>query len=903
MADHAVSVAAHAHWDTSSHVTAGKPLYAPTTPTKLRWSDVHPSIGAAYKLAMERLERLCFVAWGSRPLSYSPFKDWYHRLNTRCLWQAEQWAQHKCDDNEACLRWYWEFYETGALGTSWNGKMPVPRMPIRSRSGDPMLQYLDDTMRTHDRTYFPAGSVTRSNGDARPQSDYQGRPTFDPCGDGDFGGDPAQIGTDGPIHIDADAVTVTHVVPSALPGTVTSATLHYRVGASETTLTMQQAPAKTWKATIPGMTHNTLVHWWLEITYQPLSGPSVTRSEPATGDPYSFRFFSHWNPFPNGLPELWSKCKKGTDSYAFAGDETIQFEQVTQARWVLDRLGEQFYHSPHVRSQMPNCCREQHVVFRWSGSNRWPHYLDGGKAGTTPGSWPIEPLHNLSPDSPVGSLLARQSWRGVDLLWPENPKYGEGVSWGSPPGRLLLSPPKYSGDIGCKIYNALGGRGLQVGDVISETHLLEIIAAVDYFVRYGLWVKTPIRRRAMTPNWNIHWDRPCGWVIYSNSETNYDGYEWNGYGHDGWPNGHYLACMYWDNAAQEWKSWEAPADWDACWNTATSSPPTGPLGVCTVFTERFESCFAWEPEGSGSISDHRIHCTDPTFPAPGFDPGLDLHRYFVHQGGYAHQINEMVTMWDNKPPHDPYPAYSSEVKGENSGWAAYICGPLRNPGGPDAQHGNGLFKQRETQSCPYPDLRHEFVSSGNCLGEAYFCGTLYNGNGTPRTDPHNLAFETVTAAYYPGATTSWVDWAGEPQCDAEGAECPYWEGRLPAVPGFPEWRYPDNDDGSPGAFLCGKTCRQPDQYGEYRNDFSCRLTYNTGCQDDYGSWESWVWAAIDLALSKAGGGTVPYGAHADHNPDDSSMLPTLHDYDPDPIEGREATECPCQTWTGPTSCE
>jgi len=32
------------------------------------------------------------------------------------------------------------------------------------------------------------------------------------------------------------------------------------------------------------------------------------------------------------------------------------------------------------------------------------------------------------------------------------------------------------------------------------------------------------------------------------------------------------------------------------------------------------------------------------------------------------------------------------------------------------------------------------------------------------------------------------------------------------------------------------------------------------------------------------------------------MLPTLHDYDPDPIEGREATECPCRTWTGPTTC-
>ena len=243
----------------------------------------------------------------------------------------------------------------------------------------------------------------------------------------------------------------------------------------------------------------------------------AARRRRAEDQQYTYKTFSHWNPYPHGLPELWSYCRmcqEGTDGYTFAGDETIQPELINLARFVLSYIGSRYNHSPKNRAQVPRCCFDMPIRFRWSGSAPWPLYVGGGKDATAH----IHPLHNLDDGADLGSALARMSWRGAGKLWPSNPEYGPGESWLPIPEQLGIERFAFKDRYSCKVYWSGRDRGLRVGDVIEAAHLEEIIAAIDYLIDEGLWRKQPIKSRVATPTWEIGGYR-CG--HYHLVETGY----------------------------------------------------------------------------------------------------------------------------------------------------------------------------------------------------------------------------------------------------------------------------------------------------------------------------------------------------------------------------------------------
>src|SRR5690606_8433047 len=153
---------------------------------------------------------------------------------------------------------------------------------------------------------------------------------------------------------------------------------------------------------------------------------------PTPEQQYTYTAFTHWNPYPHELPELWLKCAKGTDRYAFTAEETIEPALINLARFILASIGLSHEHAPHPRPGLPLCCLRMPIRFRWSGSAPWPHYISGGKDAATH----FIPLHNRDARVPTLSAGARASWRGVEHLWAggdQNPKYGPGASWLSVP--------------------------------------------------------------------------------------------------------------------------------------------------------------------------------------------------------------------------------------------------------------------------------------------------------------------------------------------------------------------------------------------------------------------------------------------------------------------------------------
>jgi len=146
------------------------------------------------------------------------------------------------------------------------------------------------------------------------------------------------------------------------------------------------------------------------------------------------------------------------------------------------------------------------IKFRWSGSNQHPHYMTGGKAG---GLDP-QPLHNRDDDA--GSRAARKSWRGINMLYADephfdNPFYGGGYSWGTAPGTFILMYEPNWGFF-AQVWAKYPTWGLRPGDVIEAVHIKEIIDAVDYLINYGVWTTIPICTRKRTPGQYMGYD--CG---------------------------------------------------------------------------------------------------------------------------------------------------------------------------------------------------------------------------------------------------------------------------------------------------------------------------------------------------------------------------------------------------------
>lgn len=887
MSDHEITVAANLVYETAS---AGDGSKHGGVPKRMNWGQLKGQ-GPRFKVAMEKLERLCYALYGARPLDYSPFTDWYMRPHPRCMWNVEQWKQCWCNmgGGANCTKYNYDFYEYGAAGENYlGGDEATPSVPIRSRSGDPKLQRLDDTLRTFDRAHFPIDSVTRS-GD---QLDHQGHGTFDPKGEGYFDGDPTKIGTQhgGSTHIYGDPVTITWAPPADYLGTVESATLWYDYGFGFRSVAMQRVGDDYVKEILSpdGYTHGSTIYWYIQASFLPTSGEAYTRYDPgATASPpqakaYSFVCFTHWNPYPHGLPELWSRCAKGTDRYEFTDDETIQPGLINLARFVLDYISQRHQFNPKTRGSTAECCMDMMIKFRWSGSAPWPHLVGGGKDESDF----TAPLHNRS--EPAGSEFARRSWRGADHWYGESKAgYGRGASWLSLSSELLVEHCADIDDSSCDVYFTGADRGLRDGDVIERAHIEEIIDAVDFLIDNGLWISQQIFAKALTPTWEI-WNgfklgESRGWGGMYNPYPDWVPYDTDAYSAN-------RACCDTitgdDDDPASCDPYSEPIDWDDCKSGANS--------FCNI---RIGTARAQTWAKNEHVRDGSSQLVWGTTVGSYGQGGETYWSTWGHDRGLP---------WTNgDPPVRPPGEYCDKYRSSNAyGWAAYICGPEQCPGGCDSSHGNTWYKRRWDNTCPEPSVADSGPSQGNCFDEAYTCGKVWDvGESDWATDPHNLGFETVNQVYMESTTLDWLTWTftdGEEDDEGEAEErawdldeCPHFYGSLqdhiPALPGMEDYREYNGDDQCTIVLNTVGHDGDDDNYGEY---WACEHSPAVCFPTD-------VWVKVGLNL-------------------DSDNMPNLTAYDPSPGEefedehGNLWTDCPCETatsewgaggqWTGNGTC-
>jgi hypothetical protein len=512
-------------------------------PYRFNWRAVHGAqLAQDFKLALTKLEGLMYVLWGGQP-DYAGQQQWYTREHPRCRWGAEQWWQQPTDVPPP--DYFWNYLETAALGGLRDGVLPS--VPVRSRSGDPRVQF----KRSQHSAYFPLGSVER----------YCGAPG----GTGHQVHDPASTFKPFTPWPDSEDVVIRYVPPGAVTSIEWLAVI-----TSHDLYPMSEVEPGVWEATIPARTQAEHVWWFLlgnfngqpQLRYDPFIGVDAQGDElepvrrGAISDPehigssveqrhvddaYYFVFYSHYNPYASGLPELLDEnapgtpgnwLRRGSDSYEFGSSENIQPGLINLARFVLDHIGARVQHHPSGRGDPELCCQSLPIVWRWSGANTPDLYRGGGKGGTAGSS----PLHNHPAHGDAGSSDARKSWRGIEMAWqnaadvpgffPDNWYYGDTESWLTWEDRLTLDPDPLNPPFEA-IIRDYGGRGLRAGDAIDPVFLLEIIDAVDYLISNGLVVQVPIHTAPRTPSSSEVWNTPCGerheWGWYHNYiDPNFD---------------------------------------------------------------------------------------------------------------------------------------------------------------------------------------------------------------------------------------------------------------------------------------------------------------------------------------------------------------------------------------------
>lgn len=835
MTDIPLQPAALAQYDTTSH--HDEKFDGPDAePYRFDWRAVHGAqLAADFKLALKKLEGLLYVIWGGQPI-YAESKQWYEREHPRCRWSPEQWWRHPVEIGQES---FWEYLETAALGDRYSGE--VPSVPVRSRSGDPAFQL----KRAGHSQYFPLGSVQRYC--ATPGS--TGHQVHDPAGTfKQFAAWP-----------DAEDVVIRYEKPAGLAEDVDYLKVMTNVGLFD----MAEVEPGVWEATIPAQTQDTWIDWFIfgvftgspDAHFDPFVGfdgpyeiPPTLRgriTDPEHGrtpaDAYSFVFFSHYNPYAHGLPELLDEnephspgnwLRRGTDEYRFDSSEDIQPELVNLARFVLDYVGRRFQHSPEHRGERENCCIDMPIDWRWSGSHTPDLYREGGKGGASG----TQPLHNHPAEPNAGSENARKSWRGIEMAWrdadtvpgffPDNWWYGDNESWLTWAEQLTLDPdpqnPPFQG-----IMRHYGGRGLAAGDAIDPVHLQEIIDAVDYLCQYGLWTTTEIRTAKYTPG--TAWGQTCGRFLKTCSDDCfYPGYcDDHGFNYEivscsqqcchscvgpdqdvcvPWARPSYEECWSGQNQGA-WKQ-------GRCWWARDGSIDwmSGVSGSCIV--QDWTRCNASSPDplwfGGGSIAGGK-NC---------FDPDGDAGTGYVL-----------------------------------SGWSYYLCGPSRTVNGPegDAFHGNSLRKARFDHDDNFSETG---PSMGNRFGSVHACEELAPG------ETIEVGFGQVAAVKFEGVATSW--WWNQ----ALTPVCAPFE-PPPPIPGLGLYNYEGTE------FLYELSTVDFGTWIQYGISGNAALSAWPTCRGDK------VFVSIDL--------------HQDEN-----GVPQLYDYDlgiADPFD-----TCPCETWTGMRPC-
>lgn len=954
-----VNITSDQHIDYATH-THGEELLAArvgTYPAQLKWSDLHPpnvkvlpkgsppagpgeinwedTLGGKFAAALTQLEGLLYAMFGSRP-NGSPKRQWYDREHPRCLWGPEAWQRRLISGFSGCTPTNcacWDYVpgdkEYAALGQDPPCcALPFPTAPVRSRSGDPAGQFATGT---HDREYFPVGSVSRTV-NAAP---------FDPKGSGWFGAtQPGRQDGVGYVNEAGQSVTFSWTKPVGVP---TPTTLEFFWSKrppggfwSGWVATAMNPVGDVYSVTRAAEPHGTEFRWYIKYFYNdPDEGdPDLTRYDPggdAPPDPegaYYLQWFTHYNPYLHGLPEMLTNhggvnIRHGTDYYEFDGSETVQFQLINLVRWVLSWIGgdcctqdyehcaetdsrsDAAHHNPRFRGDGVICCIPMPIRWRWSGSNQHPHYMRGGKTGALDS----RPLHSRD-ENPSGfgnPQAARKTWRGINMLYSDgqhfgNLAYGGGYSWGTAPGTFILDYRE--GDSQCEVHAKYPSWGLRPGDVVDAIHIQEIIDAVNYLIDYGIWSQAPVCTRKRTPGSFLgiecgyhrffstgnlgagtttlltEWLKGCekccanagacpgnSWALggYENSVCDYNGPLYPCTGD---------ATNYTDHGAINCTTWPTPT-WVECTSDCQDAK-------CNLYAET---------SGHGKeIPGGSYCCTTEVGYAAWCDGGPVGNTGCGSE--YERSCQGLLM-----------PGTASNCARTAHGLSYFACTPAKCNAGWDADHGGVWKKDRFDHEWMHDNIEtglfvkatgppgNEF--SGNCLGDIYGCGDIFPGDsGT------GLWFQGVHGVYWEGLVADWFERCDLPDCGDAGAGCPGASNLPPAIPGL-GWH---DESGGP---LCFKFTT-PEPLGAFCDagiDGCCG--HDCSCAADYDvCMGRAVWVALDLNLDGSGKPYRKFTGRDGDMPEYQGMpgVPRLRDYDLTKNPATWMHDCPCETWTGAALC-
>jgi len=905
MAAHTITSFEQVKWATTSHREARH-----GTPYRLRWADIvqpdlpaEQRLGARFRMAMIRLEELLNAIHGVRS-NYDLEGDeryGYKRGHPRCLWGPEQWK------SSLDMEYYWQFssrtafddyYEYPCFGALAYGG-GHPEVPIRSRSGDQQLQYL---LAAHDTARFPRGSVWRTSG--YEVGDH--RATLPPTRPAGW---PANNWPPTGWPLTSEYIEVYYLPPAGTGLVKDSVKLHYRI-ADGVTVTVSMLrdefaePAEPFRASVPAQLHGKLLKWFVRASFTVGEDEVVvTDPSPPAGatfplwtDPpadehdrgphavYTCLWFTHWNYYGRGLPDFsfWHyeaptpdcplvRWRHGTDEYLFDGSEEIQPALINMCRFVLDWLGRRFHHNPRMRGHPDACCFLMPIKFYWLGSAPAGEYVQGGKWGAVddmlqPTEIPLHPLHNHPLEPGVLNAGARRSWRGIPMVYKDaayydNFMYGCNESWLPHPELLEPEVTDTENPEGMGHHFESGvNRGLREGDVIDPIHLEEIIAAVDYFVDYGVWTTVPYCSRKLTPGTFL--GKVCGtdYSFYASSETS-------------WTHDYHIYA------------------WECCEESYQEDPTHG---WCTPWPRPTTNAECNDPCLTDACY-HNIHYTRACY----WVQGEEL--FWSHTGGLdvicngsSGQVCGQADSAVGCIVDTPATGYGQSLGEDVFGWSAWVCGPRQNKKytiGCDDLHGNGVIKGRYDHEFPEPNNMFAGPSAGNRFGDIESCGTVADIVGG-----EELWFGSVTPVIFNSPAASWFE---EKDCtpgpfpcndDSYGSVDPHVE-TLPGLGHYRNYQGEPHDDEE----LCvwGRQIVQGVDW--FSQACACVATLPV-CRSNL------AWVAIDLNLDGVG---RPYtyapeglgGAVTDR-------VPKLYDYDFDPPEEYLpwVSACPCETATGADLC-
>jgi hypothetical protein len=787
-------------------------------------------------LRMMQLEALMYAAYGSKAKSYALGLQWWLADDPRCMWGEFIGYNRNYKPYNKYAEYPWQTAARGSYCLDYLSE---------GHTSEPDTGYVDwarSVPLDWAQARFPAGRNTDFFPEFVVINDEK-KPVLERTIFANNHGDPLKT----------EDVEVIYHAPAAMRANIETVTLHTRTvsmdggGATDGTISMV-LDGDDYKATIAHpASDRTFCSFYVRVhlndesnVYDPpgLNGetldPSAAPDHVAYTDlvrdgfhrlddvpemheelgrlGYYVAWLEHKAPYEHGLPELlWKHYEEHEDPRAamrrctgiwrFEKWSDIKPGLINVARWCLDKLGDDYQHSPEDRGEAPACCIDMPIKWRWTGGAAPPHFHDGKPYWS-------EPLSNHPQDiPPERNESATKSWRGVSMLpfcFERNPAnggspgwfYGRSESWRAKPttAEFLSRRTALEPDIEPPGWFILAGRdaGLRKTDRVSVAHVMEVCGATGYLLSKGLWWVRAVETCKRTPTHSYPWLE--GEYAVAVDKTSGPSTEvWDGLDQSDYPRCYHGGCWcptnaqgqeelcdgYHTRAQLELHPYQAPANIAACrlaQGTCVSA------GQCTFVILWNSTC----PGGGSFDATQHVEMSDK----------LDQDIFHGLCG-----ISEFGTSYG--------PEYEL-IGGASRGYSCYLCGPARVyrpigdgvlPDGTtprwtaqDEYHGNGNTASRPNgvhKTRVYGNHTDgagkfkETKAMGNRAGRAVVCATEYTPGELDAVHTKNVAWDTVTAIQQNGVSTPWAN----PQWCSGETHCPYSgvDSIVPPIPGLEYW--------------------------------------------------------------------------------------------------------------------